>query len=800
MDDIEVHREGNNAVVSINLVTPINLIRSTASRSNDLTQAYYRVRRATDNLVFVSGERRVVEAEGLPLITIVDEPVRADLLQDVNRRLVISLGKGSKFKVRAGKGERTIEVVLEGLGASVKGPLVSKAAPQADQRYVIALSRSVEPKFNVDTPIPKGLQSFQVFSARRIVDGKQVYETDLGYFATLAEAEAALKQLDRFPQAVIVKLATSKDGKGEVAATVTPDGAAGPDQQASDLLQTARVAYEEQRLDAAVEALNKLLELPASSVTADGQELLGSVRLAQGEPAKAQLEFENYLKQFPSGPGAERVRASLAALQNSGLRPSTTLEPKKPDGSPTVTGSISQYYYGGKSTTATQALRDTDGTILTADQINAKSTTPISGTDQQLLSTNADATWRSRDAERDMKFVVRDQYDYNMIDESKLRGKSRHRNRLTAAFFDYQSLTSGFRSRLGRQSAIWGGEGRYDGATASYAFKPSKLKFSAAAGAPTDKLAQSKRAFAGVSMDADAITQNIGASLFALQRNIDGEVDRRSVGADLRYFSQAGSIMGSTDYDVIFKKLNVASLQGLYMSENNVTVNMLYERRGLSQAQLGQTLFYQFNDATGMPLPVSQTIDDLKRNGYTIQQLRQLVRSNMSYSTHAMTSITVPVTTQWQAGLDLHLNRIGAIAPNEVLPQGQAASGQQRTVGLQAIGSNLYSARDTSVFAGSVLNSSQFKVKQFSYNNLTALSDEWQAEPSVRWQRSTSKDVTTGVDTRTTAWGPGFKASFKPRPTVTLESNLNVDYTHTVGINDDKATRFTYFLGYRYDY
>lgn len=792
MDDIDVRREGANAVIAIHMTVPVNLQRFTTSRSNDLTQAYYQVRRGELDPVYVNGERRVVQTAGLPTITIADEPVRPDFVQDTNRRLIISFGQGVKFKVRAGKGERVIEVVLDGLGPQIKATTLSKVKPPSlpEQRYVIALTRSSDPMVGVDTPVPQSLQNLQVFSARRVVNGQQVFEMDLGYFATLAEAEAAMTQLKRFPQAVIVKLA---DDPPPAAAPTAPVASA-------EMLLQARQAYERQRLDDAVGLLNQLLAQPPSSDTPEAQELLGMARLAQGEVAKAQVEFESYLKQYPSGPGAERVRAMLAGLQPPELKFSANLDSvKKPEGTATATGSVSQYYYGGKSTLDSQAVRDTDGTLLTPDEIKQRQSLPISGVDQSLLSTNMDVTWRSRDAERDIRLVARDQYDYNMLNESLLRGKSRHRNRLTAAYLDYQSLTSGWRTRLGRQSAQWGGEGRYDGGQVSYVLRP-KWKASAAVGVPTDKLAQSKRQFMGASLDADALTPNIGASVFLMQRMIDGEIDRRAAGLDLRYFTQNGSLMGSTDYDLVFRKLNVASLQGLYQGEGNTTVNMLIERRSLAQASLGQTLFFQFADLqTSGVLP--QTIDDLKRNNYTVAQLRELVRKNTGYADHAMTSVTTPLSPQWQVGLDLHLNRTGAIAPVPViLPNGQPGSGLQRTVGVQAIGSNLYSVRDTSVLAASTTRSGQFNLRQVSYNNLSALTDAWQLEPSVRWQQSTAKDLTTGLETRTTAWGPGLKASFKPRPAVTLESNLNVDYTRTEGINLDRGTRFTYFLGYRYDY
>lgn len=811
LDDIDVRRDGNNAVVQIRLSTPVSLLRSTTSRTKDLTQAYYQVRLTDVPPVYVAGERRVVKAEGLPTLTIADEPVRTDKLDDINRRLVISFSQSTPFKVRTGKGDRTIEVVLEGLGAAIRQTSIrqTEAAPAPDQRYVIALTRSNDPKVSVDAPIPQSLQNYQVFTARRIVDGKQVYEMDLGYFATLAEAEAALKQLARFPQAVIVKLAEPTQTKAEAgvapspgttpAAPSTSAAQQAPEQQSRELMAQSRQAYEQNRLDDAVKLLNQLLDLPPTAITPDAQELLGMVRLAQGEPTKAQAEFETYLKQYPQGPGAERVKAALAGIQPTELKPAITIEaPPKPERTTTVTGSISQYYYGGKSTTESQAVRDTDGSPLSADEIDKRSKAPISTTDQRLLSTNVDTTWRSRDSERDMKMVFRDQYDYNLLSEAQLKGKSRHRNRLTAAYFDYQGLKNGLRTRLGRQSAMWGGEGRYDGASGSYLLKP-KLKVSAAVGSPTDQLGQSKRYFMGTALDADALTPNLGGSIFVLQRMIDGEVDRRAVGADLRYFTQNASLMGSTDYDVIFKKLNVASLQGMYMAEDNTTVNGLYERRALTPAALSQTLFFQFQDFVDAGL-IPQTINDLKSHGYSVDQLRELVRNNVSYWTHAMLSVTRPVTTQWQAGVTVDLNRTGPIAPNPVLPTGQPDSGQSRTLSLLAIGSNLYSERDTNVFTASVMRGRMVKTYMLNYNNMTPLGDAWQIEPGLRWQRNISQDLTSGLNITTVAWGPGLKASFKPRPTVTLESNLNVDYTRTEGTSIDRSTRYTYFLGYRYDY
>jgi tetratricopeptide (TPR) repeat protein len=831
LEDIDVRREGVNAVVQIRLAMPISFVRATASRTSDLTQAYYRVRPSlSDKPSYVPGERRVVEIKGLPVITIEDEPVQTGFLQDPNRRLVMALGQASKFKVRTGKGDRSIELVLEGLGSKVPDDAgflkMSSAALSPDQNYVIALLRSSSPKLSMDLPVPQSLQQYQVFTSRRLVQGKQVHEMDLGYFSTLAEAEAALKLLkDRFPQSVIVQLQTQAAAPAPEAdvlplksATALQDN----DSQARSLLEQGRQQYEQRQFDDALNTLNQALTLPVTATTPDTQELLGQVLAAMGENGRAEAEFTAYLKQYPEGPGAQRVREALAALKPLVISGTAIDGSKKPEVVETVTGSISQYYYGGKQTQAQRAERNVDGTPVPANALSDLNQAPLTNDAQKLLSTSADATWRNRNDQREMKLFVRDQLDYNLLSRETLKAKSRYRNRLSAAYFDYLGLDkTRLRARLGRQNASWGGESRYDGASGSFSFRP-KWKASAAVGSPVDGVADAKRYFVGTSMDADALTPNLGASVFVLQRMIDGEVDRRSVGTDVRYFAGNGNIMGAVDYDTIYRKTNRTSLQGTYTADNNATYTVATERTALYQVSLSQALFFNYAALSNNGILPPRSIQELKATtGYNTAQLRQFVRSNVSYFGHSFVSGTWPVTTDWQVAADYHLQSTGAIAPNEAigLPQGQAATGLVRSLGMQAIGTNLYSARDTNTFGVNTTRGRLGRSLQFNTNHSVSLNEAWQLDPGLQWVRSTTLTTLGAVQATTVSWGPTFRASFKPRPSVTLESNLSISRSNTV--NHDVSTQvdtntgqstttattttsssnlLTYYLGYRYEY
>lgn len=117
IEDIELLREGNNAVAQIRFVTPVQYLRSTTARSGDLSQAFYDVLPTRDTLNLISGQRSLAGGGGIPRITVNDEGVGRG---DMSRKLLIRFSAPGKYRIRAGRGNRSIEVVMEGLGAAVE--------------------------------------------------------------------------------------------------------------------------------------------------------------------------------------------------------------------------------------------------------------------------------------------------------------------------------------------------------------------------------------------------------------------------------------------------------------------------------------------------------------------------------------------------------------------------------------------------------------------------------------------------------------------------------------------------------
>ena len=779
IDDIELRQEGADAVIQIRFVTAIQYRRPVTSRARDLIQVFYDVLPTRDRLNLAPGERRVVGGTAnMPEIAVSDEAVNT---QNLNRKLVLRFSKPTPFKVRAGRGNRSIEVVLTGLGESVRAVALVKPGVIADseRRFIITLQSSEDPGRQLAASVPAQLQEYQTFTARRIVNGKSVYETNIGYFATAKEAQKALAVLlPRFPGAVV---GATQPGTGQDQQPRLVQGATAPQTEAAaaSLLSSAQAAYDRGEFSAALEPLNQLLNLPPTQSTRKAQELAGMARLKLGDNNRARAEFEQFLALYPDGDDSTRVRQILETLPKA----TVAMTPEAPRSPPGVWGgSVSAFYFGGQSKVRNQEFQDSP--ISGLPELLSDNT--LSGTDQSQVLTNVDLNWRKRDANSDTRFVFRDGYTRD------LHTAGRNRNRLTSLYVDHRSFVNGTSIRLGRQSPTGAGVlYRFDGAQAGYVFAP-KWKINVVGGKPTDDLLDTKRHFYGFSIESEALTKGVNGNLYFNQQIIDGLVDRRAVGTELRYFSGGVSAFGQLDYDTKAQAVNIASVQGTWQLPDTTVFNLLYDRRATPILSLGNILFFQDPSLTTTARKVSDLLGTSP-----LSTLRSQVKAITAYQQQGLIGVTTPVGRNWQVGGDVRLTSVGKVNPVPIiLPNGQPSTGNQWSLGTQLIGSNLYSARDTHVFNVTYLKGPTFRGTLLSYNNLTSIGPKWQLEPSLRYY--TQNDNT---DTTTSRTAPGLRLTYRVLQQVTLESELSYERSKTTSATrNETADRMFYFLGGRYDF
>jgi len=650
-------------------------------------------------------------------------------------------------------------------------------------------------------PIPLRFQNLESISTTTTIGGVEMLEVSVGYFATEAEAESVRQAaLQRFPQAAIVDLAQRKQETLQAAAAATPAAPAAPpasapaaaapaaaaapepppvlaseeiEKRAAALMTSGREALTGQKYEAAVNAFNQLLLLPPNSQSRDAQELIGLAWERAGSPARAKTEYELYLRLFPQGEGAQRVAQRLAsldfgaaaatpALRQAGAPASAASEPSR------YNGSISQYYFGGKA--RTQSLVNLSSGIEQAT---------LSRTTESAIVTSVDLGARFVSPDSETRAVLRGTGSTN------LQTTSRNPSLVNAFYVDHKRTASGLAIRVGRQTAISGGLlGLFDGVSLAYPVGQG-FKIDVMGGKPANNLvsAPGQRLFAAV-LEADGLFDRFGGNIYLIDQTVEGNTNRRAVGAEVRYSDEKVSIYSLVDYDTVFKGLNAVSLQGSFLAPAQTSITLLVDGRKAPTLQLTNALISSGQpsiDALLLTMPLDQAI--------------ALARATSATAKQALLSVSRPMSERWQLGMDLRYSEIGAL-PAVGIFEATPATGAQYGLSALLTGSNLYSTRDINTFSVSYLTTPMFKGAQLSYSNLTGLRGEvFTLEPSLRFYTQNSTD---GVKTQRIT--PGLRLSYKYSSRTSLLGETIVERSKTDGpLNHDSSTSVFFYVGYRYE-
>jgi hypothetical protein len=439
----------------------------------------------------------------------------------------------------------------------------------------------------------------------------------------------------------------------------------------------------------------------------------------------------------------------------------------------TFNGSIAQYYYDGVTRAETAF-----STPTTVDRAS------LSSRDLSSLVTTVDLNGRLRNEDGDTRVVVRDTNSVSFISANPSV------NRLTAAYVDFRGLKVPLSLRAGRQNGVSGGvNGRFDGAIVGWGFA-QKYRANVVAGYPVDYRLESNRRFLGFNIDAEGLADHWSGNAFVINQTVDGVEDRRAVGGEVRYFKSGRTLYSLLDYDVGFKAFNITMFQGTWQTEGQTTFNLLLDRR---KAPLLATT----NAVIGQP---TSSISTLLQT-FSLEQLRQRAEAVTADVTQALVGVTTPVSAKWQLGTDFRLTAVGALPqvtdPNTglIIPA-TPATGNIYSYSVQAIGSNLYSARDIDSFNITFQKSPSFNGQFYSWNNLTAFNERWTIEPALRFYHQMDD-----FGTRVRRIAPGLRLTYRWREHLALESEFTVERTYTKGTSsEDRTTRRFLYVGYRYDF
>lgn len=561
------------------------------------------------------------------------------------------------------------------------------------------------------------------------------------------------------------------------------------EEKMDELMEDVRQSLAREDYGRAIQLLTRMLQMPVHKHTQESKELLGVAREKKGQIARAKLEYQEYLRLYPEGEGAERVKQRLAAVELAQVAPREKLKEIKPQTSAQVDtfGRVSQRFYQ-------------DTTALAATGSSADTTTTRS-----TLTSFLNVSSRYRDEQYDMRGF------FNAHDVRTMQGSGRDESEINSAYVDIKNRSKKYSALIGRQSSNKGGVfGRFDGLWASYEYKP-KYEVSATVGQPVTFSSGdigADRLFYGASISIAAPKDSWGANGYYIEQKIDSLVDRRAVGGDVRYADKVYSLFASVDYDLFYNVLNLVFVRGGWKANDQTRIDVNYNVRQSplvlttnAMQQDTSTTVTKFKDLYTYP---GVTTRDIYDKVPKVSSLSHMLTIGAVYDLDQNNQINADVTVSTIDARDefellkcLHVTDPACAYPANVAAKSEKY-GPEYSYSAQLISSNYFVERDIHIAGGRYSNGEGRSSTSIFLRSRFPYGEQWYIGPRVQLDRSRTES-TTGT---TTLMHPSasVKIDYRWKKQVSLEAELGYEINDFSGPSSTDYTRTTLFLGYNYDF
>lgn len=703
--------------------------------------------------------------------------------QSTGSQLVLEFKLAVDFTVRSTPDLRSLVITLPAaVPRAATTPMPSKPAtpvppaPSAVRRPPTVIQR----KANV-VYLASSLQRFDLaevrkepeFQGRELlvteaeIRGQTWYRLTVGYFDTPAEARAWLRRLrDRYPGAWI--------GTYQVATTIRPVAPVAPRKptRAGDrltaMIEAGRHAMTVGEYANAVQIFTAILESPHSEHTQEAQELLGLARERNGQLAHAKAEYEEYLRRYPDGEDAQRVRQRLAGVLTA--RPSE--REQAPAAKPADERPASWDWFGSLSQ---QYFRDE--TVTAEDPAMEKLNT-------STLTTWLNVTGRRRGPRYDFRTQINFQHDRDLEAQVDPDGYS-----FSDLYAEITHKGSRRSARIGRQRHNGSGTlGRFDGLLVSIPASDI-VTVNTVAGHPVDLNAkstvQSDVTFFGVSANIAPSGSNWNYNAFAIQQEREGLLDRQAVGGEVRYFSPAKSFFTLIDYDTAYSELNIFLLQ----SNWNLS----------DRTALYTTLDYRFSPVlTTSNALLSQTVTNLSdlETSFTEEEIRQLALDRSARTGTVSLGGSHRVREDLQISTDLTATRTEATPASGGVAATEATDTELYYT-LQFIANDFWTDGDTVIFGIRYGDTTAADILTFNIDSRRPLPRQWRLNPRFLLDYRRPVDMgTESLRVRTS-----LRAEYRGWKDVELEFEAGLDLLREDdGLAVSDTAGYYFNMGYRWDY
>ena len=539
-------------------------------------------------------------------------------------------------------------------------------------------------------------------------------------------------------------------------------GTSPEDKKLQELFHEARKSLEEENYQRATAIYDKIIAAGTEPYTAEAILALGVARAANGQYAQAQAQYELFLERYPDSPKAVEVKNRIVALQEE-------LQASQPiNGVAVVPGTENWQYFG------------------TIDQFylydGGKYDNRSSEDYRSSLLSSANVSWLGRTKTLDISGRFSGSYDYSFLDERDSPG------RVSYLYLDVADHEDKHQGRLGRQRLSGSGVlGYFDGLQYQYKLNDEYALryvggspvYSSKDGVDTDRL------FDGLAVDYQTLDDSLFISLYGLNQTYEGDTDRRALGAEIRYFSDAVSLYSLLDYDIYFDELNIFHLFGNWrISKDRVASITLEQRRSpllaLSNALQG---------------PVLGSVGEL-RSTFTDDELEELALARSLVYKSVYASMTQQLTDRWQALFDAGFYNLSTdtSVPGSLE---EDIDSDDWYLYAQLQGNGLFKPRDFYSAGLRYADSDRQSVTSLLFRARIPVQDRLQVTPRLRFDY---RDRDQGGN----QWqiSPSLFTTYRITKKTSLELNIGLEYRQMDDeLEDDVDEQYYYLsLGYRHDF
>jgi tetratricopeptide (TPR) repeat protein len=612
------------------------------------------------------------------------------------------------------------------------------------------------------------------------------------------------------------------------------DGPAMPVRDAASSLKAGKASLASKDYPQATAYFTKAVETGSGATKRDALEMLGLAREKAGQMAHARAEYERYLKAYPNGDGSRRVRQRLNAVlaatdqvaqekfatqkgqsvadgkstpdvppdampqsadgkadanltpeakvnvvqtqlpslrtTRDGIRLNVKEEKKDPNAWMwDRSGSVAQYYYRYDSLRASDPGKQNYG---------------LHEVFQNEVLTSADMTLRGENEFYEV------QMRSSLFNEKGFgEQKDINTTSIGTLYVDGKIKSSGLSTRLGRQSKSTGGVfGRFDGALLGWELDKD-IKVQTYAGSPVyrrdAKPFSDDRYFVGASVDYEFPGDKWAGALYAMAQNVGEIIDRRALGAELRFTDKDISIYAASDFDVFYREFNNAYLNMNWRPREGTSIYGSIDFRRVPFLVTSNALMGQAEDDL-------QSLVEI----FGEDSVYELAVDRTATAKTANLGVSQQITKDWQLSLD------GTIADYSGTPASGGVDaipdpGVEYYASLQASGSNVFMKDDTLNlglrYSGS--DSSNFYMADAYYRFL--VNEDWRLSPRLRLSM---RDSRTSDQVQYLISG-SVASRYKINKNWSFETEAGVRWEDVVtALSDTRSINLLATAGYRFEF